>query len=286
MVGLHHGHGGRQGLISLIAIQFCFGASESGAWPAVTRTLSRWIPYRERGRAQGIAWVGAHITAGLTPLLVNELSYFMSWRAIFSVFGLIGLLWAAAWYWWFRDEPSQHAQVNEAELAYILADRQPAAAEAHRRESAAGPAFWWRLVTHRNVLGLCLMYLPNSFIVYFCITWFHKYLSEGRCMEGRELAFFAGLPLLLSVVADVLGGSMTDWAVRRFGPPLGPGGRGICRLRRRRRQRAAGGLGPRALAGGHALCRGHGRQHVSRWARPGEPARTSVAGMPAWSAPR
>ena len=84
-------------------------------------------------------------------MLVNELSYFMSWRAIFSVFGLIGLLWAAAWYWWFRDEPSQHAQVNEAELAYILADRQPAAAEERARESAAGPAFWWRLVTHRNV---------------------------------------------------------------------------------------------------------------------------------------
>jgi sugar phosphate permease len=219
--------GAAQGLISLIAIQFCFGASESGAWPAVTRTLSRWIPYRERGRAQGIAWVGAHITAGLTPLLVNELSYFMSWRAIFSVFGLIGLLWAAAWYWWFRDEPSQHAQVNEAELAYILADRQPAVAEGRSRESAAGPAFWWRLVTHRNVWALCLMYLPNSFIVYFCITWFHKYLSEGRCMAGRELAFFAGLPLLLSVVGDVLGGSMTDWAVRRFGRRWGRAGVGV-----------------------------------------------------------
>ena len=37
-----------QGMVSLIIIQFCFGAAEAGAWPAITRTLSRWIPYGER----------------------------------------------------------------------------------------------------------------------------------------------------------------------------------------------------------------------------------------------
>ena len=47
-----------QGMVSLIIIQFCFGAAEAGAWPAITRTLSRWIPYGERGTAQGIVWVG------------------------------------------------------------------------------------------------------------------------------------------------------------------------------------------------------------------------------------
>ena len=61
-----------QGLISLIAIQFCFGAAESGTWPAIARTLSRWIPYRERGRAQGTAWPVAHLMAGLTPIVVHE----------------------------------------------------------------------------------------------------------------------------------------------------------------------------------------------------------------------
>ncbi|MGA2257200.1 MAG: MFS transporter, partial [Thermoguttaceae bacterium] len=139
--------GAVQGLISLVAVQFCFGAAESGTWPAITRTLSRWIPYRERGRAQGTVWVGAHLMAGLTPMLVHEMSGFMSWRSIFFVFGLVGLLWAALWYWWFRDQPSRHAQVNSAELAHILADRQPAAVQEH----LGGWAFWRRLLTHRNV---------------------------------------------------------------------------------------------------------------------------------------
>ena len=114
-----------------------------------------------------------------------------------------------------------------------MAGRKPAAAEEHpatrKRRAAARrlAVFWRRLLTHRNVLALCLMYLPNSFIFYFCITWFPTYLSEGRGMEGRALAFFTGLPLMLSVAADLLGGPTTDWAVRRFGPRWGRAGVGF-----------------------------------------------------------
>ena len=215
--------GAAQGLVSLVAIQFCFGAAESGAWPAITRTLSRWIPFRERGRAQGIVWIGAHITVGVTPIMVHAMtSHSLPWRSIFFLFGLAGFLWAAVWYWWFRDEPAKHPQVSETELADINAGRKPVAAEEHPR----GWAFWRRLLTNRNVLALCLMYLPNSFIFYFCITWFHS-LNKDRGLQDPALAFFTGLPLLLSVVADVLGGATTDWAVRRFGTRWGRAGVGI-----------------------------------------------------------
>ena len=68
------------------------------------------------------------------------------------------------------------------------------------------------------MIALCVMYLPNAFIFYFNITWFYRYLEQGRGLQGWTLAFFAGLPLLLSVIADVAGGTMTDWAVRRSVP--------------------------------------------------------------------
>jgi len=222
-----------QGLISLIAIRFVFGVGESGAWPSITRTLSRWIPYAERGRAQGIVWIGAHIAAGLTPLLVDELLRGvawhgmrlppLTWRGVLMVFSFSGLVWAVVWYWWFRDEPAEHRQVNAAELAHITAGRSRAAAG----RAPQGWAFWKRLLTHRNILALSLMYIPNSYVFYFCITWFHKYLQEGRGLQGRTLALFTGLPLLLSVVADMLGGAATDWAVRRYGPRWGRAGVGF-----------------------------------------------------------
>ncbi len=222
-----------QGLASLIVARFLFGVCEAGAWPAISQTLSRWIPYRERGTAQGVVWVGAHITVGVTPLIVYQLMHgtswhgvhvpALSWRGVFTLFSLPGLIWAAVWYYWFRDEPAEHARVNPAELAYILAGRTSAVAD----DSPRGKAFWRRLLTHRNMIALCLMYLPNSFIFYFCITWFNSYLDEGRGLQGRTLAFFTGLPLLLSVAGDVLGGAATDWAVRRIGPRWGRAGVGL-----------------------------------------------------------
>ena len=221
------------GFVSLIVARVLFGMGESGAWPAITQTLSRWIPYRERGTAQGIVWIGAHITVGVTPLLVGQLmrgiawhSLYLpalSWRQVLILFSIPGLIWAVVWYWWFRDEPAQHRQVNDAELAYILSDRTLTSGD----EGPHGLAFWRRLLTHRNMVALCLMYLPNSFIFYFCITWFHHYLEQGRGLTGRTLDFFAGLPLLLSVAGDVLGGAATDWAVRRVGPRWGRAGVGL-----------------------------------------------------------
>src|SRR4051812_32924693 len=38
-----------QGLRSLVAIRFLFGAGEAGAFPNVMRSFARWFPLRERG---------------------------------------------------------------------------------------------------------------------------------------------------------------------------------------------------------------------------------------------
>ena len=63
----------------MLVVRFLFGAGEAGAWPCVARTFSRWIPQRERGRAQGIFFAGAHLVAGLTPALIVGGGLLGSW---------------------------------------------------------------------------------------------------------------------------------------------------------------------------------------------------------------
>ncbi|MBM3890851.1 MAG: MFS transporter, partial [Verrucomicrobia bacterium] len=157
---------------SLLVLRFLFGAGEAGAWPCVAKTFSRWIPRRERGTIQGIFFVGAHLAGGLTPLLVVWLLHYLHWRTIFICFGAVGFVWAAVWYWWFRDDPSEHTAVNAAELERIVSERR--ADGAH----TAGREYWQRLLANRNMLALCVMYFPNSFSFYFCITWLPTYLQE------------------------------------------------------------------------------------------------------------
>ena len=106
---------------SMLAIRFLFGAGEAGAWPNAARTFSRWIPAHERGRVQGVFFAGAFLAGGLTPALVGLLEPRVGWRGVFVCFGLVGFVWAAAWYRWFRDEPAEHPAVGPAELAVITA---------------------------------------------------------------------------------------------------------------------------------------------------------------------
>ena len=202
-------------LTSLVAIRFLFGAGEAGAWPSVARTFSRWIPRAERGTIQGIFFAGAHLAGGVTPAIAMGLLQVTSWRMVFVVFGSLGLIWAAVWYRWFRDEPAEHPQVNAAELARIAADRPPA--RAHRTDWA----YWRRLFGQRNVLALCVMYFPNSYAFYFCITWLPTYLREKQGFTETSLAIFAGLPLIFSVLGDLFGGLATDALTARFGLRVG-----------------------------------------------------------------
>src|SRR3954469_391011 len=88
--------------VTMLAVRFLFGAGEAGAWPCVARTFSRWIPLRERGRAQGIFFAAVHLAGGITPLVVARMLDVMSWRPIFVCFGVFGLVWSVIWYSWFR----------------------------------------------------------------------------------------------------------------------------------------------------------------------------------------
>ena len=46
-------------------------------------------------------------------------------------------------------------------------------------------------------------------------------MKEKHGFAALSLGFFAGLPLIVSVLGDLFGGVSTDWAVRRFGLRLG-----------------------------------------------------------------
>jgi nitrate/nitrite transporter NarK len=139
----------------------------------------------------------------------------LGWRTVFTLFGLVGVVWALGWYSWFRNDPSEHRAVNAAELAKIVTGRTPPGG--HHE----GWAYWKRLLSHRNTLAVCLMYVPNPYAFYFCITWLPTYLEKQYNLKAMQLGFSAGLPLMLSVLGDIFGGATTDWASRRFGLRIG-----------------------------------------------------------------
>ena len=54
------------------------------------------------------------------------------WARTFVVFGSVGVFWAAAFLYWFRDEPAAHPAVNAAELHLIASGLGPGVARPRR----------------------------------------------------------------------------------------------------------------------------------------------------------
>ncbi len=112
----------------LLLVRFLFGVGEAGAYPNIARALHNWFPFAERGFAQGAVWMAGRFMGGLSPLMVLALTFegfgpaggaVHHWRHTFWIFGLLGVAWCIAFWWWFRDRPEQHPGVNPAELAII-----------------------------------------------------------------------------------------------------------------------------------------------------------------------
>jgi len=174
---------------SLYAIRFLFGAGEAGCFPNLTRMLSAWLPARERVRAQSLMWACTRWGGAATPPLALLAITWLGWRWAFVSFAALGVVWCAAFLFWYKDDPAQHPAVNAAELKLLEASR---ALTTH----TPGQRHWMRLLLTRQVAALVLQYFCFSYVWTFYITWLPTYLREGRGQSPARAATLAMLPLL------------------------------------------------------------------------------------------
>lgn len=205
--------------MSLLVIRFLFGAAEAGATPNVTQSFARWIPVAERARAQGFYLAGMSAGAALAPPLVTFGLMRWGWRATFVGLGLAGVLWAAGWFFWYRDDPRRHPAVSAGELRLlgVPADCGPLAC-----------FDWRRVLATPNLWAILLMYFTYGYTGYIYITWFPSYLMESRGLPLSMAGTLAAAPGVLGLIAKPLGGWLSDRLTARFGLRFGRRSVGLC----------------------------------------------------------
>ena len=137
----------------------------------------------------------------------------VGWRSSFALFGVIGVIWSIAFWRWFRDDPHQHASVNQAEAELI------AAGGGSSLPHAAVP--WRALVENRTLVALCAMYVGAIYGWYFFITWLPTYLIRARGFTQADVGWPAALPLFGIAVGVLAGGWISDHLRPRLGLRLG-----------------------------------------------------------------
>ena len=184
--------------VSMWTVRFLFGAGEAGCFPNLTRMLSTWLPEQSRLRAQALMWACSRWAGAATPVLVLELVLWQGWRWSFVVLAVLGFIWAAVFYWWFRDDPAQHPAVNSEELALLR--------DARNLTTQEGESRWYRALLQAPVLILLGQYFCFSLVWYFYVTWLPTYLHDGRHVPQTTAAALSSLPLLFGGVGSLAAG--------------------------------------------------------------------------------
>ena len=210
--------GAAQGLRSLVAIRFLFGAGEAGAFPNAVRSFSQWFPARERGMANGVLFFGSRLGGAITAPIALLLIQRWGWRVSSSSSVRSGIVWAVVWYRSYRDRPAEHPDVNREELAWIEQDTSKRPNPRRPTPNAdREPTPWRRLLTSPNLYAICAMYFTFGYGLYFYFTWLPTYLIRELRFSLLAGGFFASLPFLLAGAANLAGGWCTDTLARTRG---------------------------------------------------------------------
>jgi MFS transporter, ACS family, glucarate transporter len=203
----------------LLVVRFCFGMGEAGAYPNASTVIARWMPASHRARAWGLVWMTSQIGAAISPLLVVPIQVKYGWRASFYVFGILGMIWSAVWFVWFRDWPSEKQGISPAELEEIGVEAPGTHAGMPWRAALGNPTFW------------CIAAIGASYVysLAFFQSWLQTYLVRGRGYSEAAL-LLSSLPYVLGGCANGLGGLTSDWLVRRFGLKTGRRALGVVGL--------------------------------------------------------
>ncbi|MGY2734887.1 MFS transporter [Sphingomonas sp. UYP23] len=200
------------GWLSLAFFRALLGMSEAAAIPSGMKAIAEWFPARERSVATGWFNAGTSLGALIAPPIVVAVTLWGDWRLAFVVTGAVGLVWAGAWYAFYRS-PGDHPSITPDERALIAEDRPLVPSRRASAKEILGSAKFWVIAVPRSLAEPA--WQTFSF-------WIPLYLATERGMDLKQIALFAWLPFLAADLGGVLGGYLSPFFIKHFGMRLIP----------------------------------------------------------------
>ena len=205
------------GIGMLFALRLAIGMMEAPSYPINNRVVTTWFPEHERAGAIGFYTSGQFVgLAFLTPALVY-LQVQFGWRSIFLSVGLLGLVWAAAWYIVYRD-PMNSRSANAAEIDAIrrgggLVDLSDSGSLTIQH--SFHPADLGYVLSKVKLWGIYIGQFALNSTLWFFLTWFPAYLVQSRGISLQQAGWLASLPFLAAFCGVLCSGLLSDFLLRR-----------------------------------------------------------------------
>jgi len=177
------------------------GFAEGSANPAGMKATAEWFPARERGIAGGVFNTGASVGSMLAPPLVAWAILAYNWHVAFVVTGSLGLVWAAAWLF-FYESPEKHPSLSDEEREHIRSGQEKHLQGDGRRPSVV------KILRQRNFWGIAIPRFLADPTWGTLSFWLPLYLSSVRHMDLKHIAMFAWIPFLAADLGCMFGGAV------------------------------------------------------------------------------
>jgi ACS family glucarate transporter-like MFS transporter len=203
-------------LASLVVLRFLMGVVQAPVFPISSGGwIERWFPASGWGLPNGLLSTGLTLGAAATGPLVAWMTVTLGWRQSFLLTAPIAFLMAGAWWWYSRDNPSEHGGVNKHELDLIQVSRLPVDRKSRER------GIWKLVLMNRDILLLTLSYFCMNYVFFLFFNWFFFYLVDVRGFSSQEGGYFTAAQWMVGAIAATLGGFACDRLSKSYGPRWG-----------------------------------------------------------------
>ena len=189
----------------LFAIRLVLGFAQSVLTPASMQWIRYNIPETHRGLALGLYTSGARIATIIGGPLITLLIDDYSWRGMFLILGLGGLVWLPPWLALARDDPRQLGSEQTEEPSV----------DTTRDELGIG-----QLLRNRAMWGIIIGAFCYSYFFYFYMTWLPAYFTEARGLSLREMGWYTMFSFSGMLLVITPAGWLADRIIARGAEPL------------------------------------------------------------------
>jgi MFS transporter, ACS family, hexuronate transporter len=199
------------GFWGFIGLRFLLGVTEGPHFPAMSRTISYWLPPAERARALSLGLVAIPLSAVIGAPISTYLVADFGWRIMFFSICALGVIWAVAWYWLFRDRPEDSPFVSEAEKKLITSSR------SEKIETEKSPVDWRFILTHPALVANNVAYFAFGYMLFFATLWLPGYFLSQHGLNLKSVGWYLTIPWLSAALFLKAGGIISDWLYQKTG---------------------------------------------------------------------
>jgi len=179
---------------TLVICRIILGAGEGPAFSVAAHAIYKWFPDEKRTLPTAILSQGSAFGVILAVPALNWVIVNHSWHHAFGALGIVGLLWAVAWFALGKEGPlvsTAAVAANEPRISY------------------------WKLLTSRTFVGCVIATFGAYWALSLGLTWFTSFIIEGLGFSQQQAGFISILPWIFGATIVILTGWISQLMLAR-----------------------------------------------------------------------